>query len=155
MKNHNTLYNFISEHCVNVRPCNFLVSNFIYKGNINFRVEIDMDTEVRLVRYHSLRVVMEEDNVKIYYNTDNAKVYHGEEEQFLIIDKNLIPCIKKLQNIYPKFVEVDQLPGDDNIAKAQLVSDLWERGLLVTNGPLASVSDGENSSDEDISDSSF
>lgn len=109
-----------------------------------------MDTEVRLVRYYSLRLVKEEDSTKIYYNTDNAKVYHGEEEQFLLIDNKLIPCIKKLQNIYPDFIEVENLPGEDNIAKAQFVSDLWERGLLVTNGPLPSVSEDDNLSDEMI-----
>lgn len=107
-----------------------------------------MDTEVRLVRYHALRLVIEDSNAKIYYNTDNAKVYHGEEEQCLTIDTVLIPCIKELQNIYPQFVEVENLPGDDNIAKAQLVSDLWERGLLVTNGPLPSFSEDNISSDE-------
>lgn len=111
-----------------------------------------MDTEIRLVRYHSLRLVVD-DSVKIYYNTDNAKVYHGEEEQFLLIDEVLIPCIKKLQNIYPKFIEVEKLPGDDNIGKAQLVSDLWERGLLVTNGSLPNFSEDDVFSDE-ISDSS-
>lgn len=110
-----------------------------------------MDTEVRLVRYHSLRLVIE-DTAIIYYSTDNAKFYHGEEEQCLSIDNSLIPCIKKLQNIYPEFIQVESLPGDDNIAKAQLVSDLWEKGLLVTNGSLPSFSDDFH--DEDTSDSS-
>lgn len=118
-----------------------------------FRVEIGMDTEVRLVRYHSLRLVIGDEGAKIYYNTDNAKVYHEEEEQFLIIDNSLIPCIKKLQNIYPEFIEVEKLPGKDNMSKAYLVSDLWERGLLVTNGPLPSFSEDELISDG-MSDSS-
>lgn len=109
-----------------------------------------MDTEVRLVRYHALRLVIE-DTAKIYYITDNAKVYHGEEEQFLSIDNIMVPCIKKLQNIYPEFIEVEKLPGDDNIAKAQLVSDLWERGLLVTNGALPSFSDDIVSDENDSS----
>lgn len=115
-------------------------------SQIFYRVEIGMDTEVRLLRYYCLRLVVEED-VKIYYNTDNAKVYHGEEEQFLIISSELIPCIKKLQNSYPEFVAVENLPIEDNIQKAQLVADLWERGLLVTNGPLLPVSDGSDEED--------
>lgn len=126
-------------------------SSMCDKCNFIFRVEIGMDTEVRLVRYHSLRLVIE-DSAKIYYNTDNAKFYHGEEEQFLSIDNTLVPCIKKLQNIYPEFIEVENLPGDDNIAKAQLVSDLWEKGLLVTNGALPSFSD--DFIDDDMSDTS-
>lgn len=111
------------------------------------RVEIEADTEVRLLRYHCLRLVVEED-AKIYYNVDNAKVYHGEEEQFLVVDSDLVPCIKELQNNYPKFMSVEQLPCNDYIKKAQLVSDLWEKGLLVTNGPLNQISDGENEEDE-------
>lgn len=103
-----------------------------------------MDTEVRLLRYYCLRLVVEEDTVKIYYNTDNAKVYHGEEEQFLVLSNELMPCIKKLQNSYPEFVAVEDLPINDNIQKAQLVADLWERGLLVTNGPLLPISDGSD-----------
>lgn len=108
-----------------------------------------MDTEVRLVRYYSLRLVVEDGSSKIYYNTDNAKFYHGEDEQFLEIDNNLIPCIEKLQNTYPKFIQVEDLPIEDNIAKAQLVSDLWERGLLVTNGPLPSFSADEPEDESD------
>ncbi|XP_056635922.1 ribosomal oxygenase 1 isoform X1 [Diorhabda sublineata] len=121
--------------------------DYMKDGKIFNRVEIDMDTEIRLLRYHCIRLVIEQDSPKIYYNTENAKYYHGEEEQYLIIDHNLTPCIKALQTNYPKFLKVDDLPvidGDDAI-KAQLVSDLWERGLLVTNGHLGTISDDENS----------
>ncbi|CAH1174149.1 unnamed protein product [Phaedon cochleariae] len=120
--------------------------DFMRDGKIYNRIEIGMDTEVRLVRYHCLRLVVE-DVPKIYYNTENAKYYHGEEEQFLVIDHDLTSCVAKLQNDYPEFTRVEDLPTEDGIAKAQLVSDLWERGLLVTNGPLTALSDGE---DEDI-----
>ncbi|KAG5885569.1 hypothetical protein JTB14_003767 [Gonioctena quinquepunctata] len=122
--------------------------DYMKDGKICNRVEIGMDTEVRLVRYHCLRLVVEEDVPKIYYNTENAKVYHGEEEQFLTVDHGLIPCIEKLQKSYPRFIRVENLPVEDSLAKAQLVSDFWERGLLVTNGPLMAVSDGEGESDE-------
>ncbi|KAJ8945086.1 hypothetical protein NQ318_005266 [Aromia moschata] len=129
--------------------------DFMKEGKILNRVEIDMDTEVRLLRYHCLRLVVEDDIPKIYYNTDNAKAYHGEEEQFVTIDHKLIPGIEILQNRYPAFIRVEEIPVEDDVAKAQLVSDLWERGLLVTNGPLHCFSDeetGEDVCDEDIGD---
>nr|XP_023028175.1 ribosomal oxygenase 1-like [Leptinotarsa decemlineata] len=129
--------------------------DFMKDGKVFNRVEIGMDTEVRLVRYHCLRLVMEGDIPKIYYNTENAKVYHGEEEQVLTIDRNMIPCVKKLQNSYPKFIQVEDLLGEDSLAKAQLVSDFWERGLLVTNGPLLSVSEEENEEADKMSESSL
>nr|CAI5868731.1 unnamed protein product [Callosobruchus analis] len=114
------------------------------------KVEIGMDTEVRLVRYHSIRVVLE-DLPKIYYNIDNARVYHGEEEQVLTLDEELLPCVRALQNQYPKFVKVEELPGQDHLAKARLVSDLWEKGLLVTNGPLNPVGDDASTTEEEES----
>ncbi|CAH2008944.1 unnamed protein product [Acanthoscelides obtectus] len=122
--------------------------DFMRDGKILNRVEIGMDTEVRLVRYHSIRVVIE-DCPKIYYNLDNARVYHGEEEQSLMIDEELLPCVTALQNHYPKFLKVDDLPGEDHLAKARLVSDFWEKGLLVTNGPLEPVGDDGGSTTED------
>uniref|UniRef100_V5GN51 Bifunctional lysine-specific demethylase and histidyl-hydroxylase n=1 Tax=Anoplophora glabripennis TaxID=217634 RepID=V5GN51_ANOGL len=130
-----------------IRHTSKLDGDFMKSGKIFNRVEVGMDTQVRLLRYHCLRLVVEEDTVKLYYNTDNAKVYHGEEEQFLVISNELTPCIKKLQNSYPEFVAVEDLPNEDGIQKAQLVADLWERGLLVTNGPLLPISD--ESGDED------
>ncbi|KAJ8913459.1 hypothetical protein NQ315_013838 [Exocentrus adspersus] len=115
--------------------------DYMTDGKVFNRVEIDMDTEVRLLRYHCLRLVVEGESAKIFYNTDNSKAYHDEEEQFLNISFELIPCIKKLQNSYPEFTTVENLPVEDNVGKAQLVSDLWERGLLITNGPLSSTGD--------------
>nr|CAH7755253.1 unnamed protein product [Callosobruchus chinensis] len=124
--------------------------DFMRDGKVLNRVEIGMDTEVRLVRYHSIRVVLE-DPPKIYYNIDNARVYHGEEEQVLSIDEELLPCVRALQNRYPKFVKVEELPGEDHLVKARLVSDLWEKGLLVTNGPLDPVGDDGSSTEEEES----
>lgn len=99
-------------------------------------MEIGLDTKVRLLRYHCLRLVPNESTANIYYCTDNAKVYHGEEEQWLEIEKPLISVVKTLQNSYPNYVEVESLPGSDVNSKLQLISDLWEKGLLVTEEPL-------------------
>ncbi|CAG9865116.1 unnamed protein product [Phyllotreta striolata] len=125
--------------------------DFMQDGKIVNRIEIGMDTQIRLVRFYCLRLVVDGDSAKIYYSTENAKYYHGEEEQFLSIDLGLVPCIKKLQRMYPNYIEVEDLPIEDGVAKAQLVSDLWERGLLVTNGPLP-LAFGD---DDDHDDGSF
>ncbi|XP_028137779.2 ribosomal oxygenase 1 isoform X2 [Diabrotica virgifera virgifera] len=111
--------------------------------NIRFRAEIDMDTEVRLLRYFCLRLVTDEKCSKLYYNTENAKIYHGEEEQVLEIDSDLIPTIEMLQSTYPKFTNVQRLVenNNSNMATIQLVSDLWEHGLLITNNSLTTGTD--------------
>lgn len=94
------------------------------------------DTMVRFTRYHTQRLVAEESGVRIYYCTENANVYHGEEEQFLDLDKSSVDTITALQSIYPHYISIEELPGKDQIKKIQVISDLWERGLIVTNEPL-------------------
>ncbi|KAF2884100.1 hypothetical protein ILUMI_22068 [Ignelater luminosus] len=114
-------------------------------GKVCNKGEIHLDLKVRLLRYHCLRLVKEEEetenSIRIYYCTENAKYYHGEEQQFLVIDKTLASAVKYLINQYPKFVEVKSIPLEDDTEKMQIVSDLWEKGLLVTEKPLASSSD--------------
>jgi hypothetical protein len=78
---------------------------------------------------------------KLYYNTENAAVYHGEEEQWLELDPCMIPTISMLQNTYPCYIEVEKLPMEDESVKMQLIADLWERGLLVSEEPLESIDD--------------
>ncbi|CAG9831345.1 unnamed protein product [Diabrotica balteata] len=111
------------------------------EGKIFNRAEFDMDTEVRLLRYFCVRLVIDEECSKLYYNTENAKMYHGEEEQVLVIEFNLIPTIEMLQSTYPKFTNIKSLVvnNNSNIETIQLVSDLWERGLLITNNSVTTV----------------
>lgn len=89
---------------------------------------------MRLVRYHCIRLVVDDEGSppKLYYNTENAKVYHGDEEQWLELDNTMVETIKTLQNAYPNYVQVQDLPLND----ISVVSDLWEHGILVTSEPL-------------------
>lgn len=105
-------------------------------GIVSNIVSFSPDTMVRLTRYYSQRLVVEESAVKIYYCTENANVYHGEEEQYLELDHSLIPAITALQNKYPLYVNIESLPGSDEVKKIQAISDLWERGLIITKDPL-------------------
>ncbi|XP_076275972.1 bifunctional lysine-specific demethylase and histidyl-hydroxylase NO66 [Rhynchophorus ferrugineus] len=123
--------------------------DYMKNGKVYNRFEISSDVSVRLLRYYVVRVVKEEDSYKLYYCTENAKSYHGEEEQWLEIDSALVIGIEVLQKKYPEFISVEDIPIQDEQAKLQLVSDLWERGLLVTESPLLNISsdvDSENSS---------
>lgn len=101
-----------------------------------FRVTFEPDTEVRLLRYHCLRITKEEDKAKIYYCTENAKVYHEEEEQMLEIDPSHLCIIETLQKAYPDYVQIANLPISDDLIKFQIISDFWEHGLIVTKEPL-------------------
>lgn len=111
----------------------------IDKGKIYDKIDLNLNVEVRLLRYHCIRLVNDqsEDGLKIYYNTDNAKYYHGEELQFLVIDCMYEDAIKCLIHAYPNYVQIGKLPLDGDSDKIQIVSDLWEKGLLVTRFPLS------------------
>lgn len=81
---------------------------------------------------------------KIYYNTENSRVYHGEEEQFLEIEMVLVPAVCHLISNFPDYVAIEELPIGDEALKIQVVSDLWERGLVVTKEKLRCVDDVED-----------
>ncbi|KAF5274276.1 hypothetical protein FQR65_LT04394 [Abscondita terminalis] len=119
----------------------------ISDGKIYDSVNIDLHVEVRLLRYHCLRLVKDDDdegNLRIYYNLDNAKYYHGEELQFLVIDDHFANAVKCLITSYPNFVKIKSLPLRKDTDKMQIVSDLWEKGLLVTKTPLPYHVDSTN-----------
>lgn len=100
---------------------------------------MDPDTQIRLLRYYSIRLVHNDnESPKLYYNTENANVFHGEEEQWLELDHGMVPAIEKLQSTYPNYIAVDDLPIDDIALKTRLAADLWEHGILVTADSMAS-----------------
>jgi len=106
------------------------------------RVEIDPDTKVRLVRSTAVRLVQEdEDVIKVYYSTENTREYHEVEEQFLEVDSDLAPGIDCLITSYPQWIKVEDLPIEDLESRMRVVSDLWEKGILITSLPLESKYD--------------
>jgi len=99
------------------------------------RVEIDPDTMVRLIRSTAVRMVQEEDVIKVYYSTENTREYHEAEEQYLEIDADLAPAVDFLVTNYPSWSKVEDLPVDDLEARMRVVGDLWEKGILITAEP--------------------
>ncbi|XP_076635478.1 bifunctional lysine-specific demethylase and histidyl-hydroxylase NO66 [Colletes latitarsis] len=105
-------------------------------GIVENRVEIEPDTRIRLVRSHCIRLVNENDTFRVYYSSENTKEYHEYEPQFLEVGEVFVPAIKKMILQYPEFIRVEDLPieGEDN--RIQIVKDLWEKCLVVTDNPL-------------------
>ncbi|GBP72357.1 Bifunctional lysine-specific demethylase and histidyl-hydroxylase NO66 [Eumeta japonica] len=110
-------------------------------GIVTQRVEIGPDTRIRLLRKNILRMVMEEDGIKLYYHTDNSLEYQGMELQYLEINEDLAPAIETLIELYPEYVSVENLNIDDEAGKVQVAKDLWERGLVMTEYPLENIDD--------------
>lgn len=92
-----------------------------------------MDTKVKLLKANILRLVDEDDSLRVYFHSDNSKEYHEYEPTFMEIDEDDSPVITMLTNEYPKFVAVKDLPVDDEERKLAIVMDLWNKGLLATD----------------------
>ncbi|XP_013141669.1 PREDICTED: bifunctional lysine-specific demethylase and histidyl-hydroxylase NO66 [Papilio polytes] len=109
-------------------------------GKVINRVEMNLDTKVRLLRKNILRMVSE-DTIKIYYYTENSLEYHGHELSFLEIDEELAPAVETLITTYPEYVSIENLDVPNESDKMQIVDALWARGLLMTEYPLDVVFD--------------
>uniref|UniRef100_A0A0A1WL93 Bifunctional lysine-specific demethylase and histidyl-hydroxylase n=1 Tax=Zeugodacus cucurbitae TaxID=28588 RepID=A0A0A1WL93_ZEUCU len=98
--------------------------------------EIDERTNVRLLRANIMRLVQEEEKVRIYYYLDNSKEYCEYEPNFIEIEPEEAASVEVLIRSYPQYVGVSQLPLEDDERKVQMVTALWERGLLMTEKPF-------------------
>lgn len=110
-------------------------------GIVKDRVEIQLDTKVRLLRANIIRMVSEEGVIRIYHYVENSKEYHANEPQYLEIDSEIAPGIETLITAYPQYVSVEQLECQNDTDKIQIASDLWEKGILMTEYPLDFLED--------------
>ncbi|KAM7347054.1 bifunctional lysine-specific demethylase and histidyl-hydroxylase NO66 isoform 2-T3 [Cochliomyia hominivorax] len=98
--------------------------------------DIDERTNVRLLRANILRLVEEEEKIRIYYYLDNSKEYCEYEPNFIEIEAMEAASIEVLIKSYPQYVGVSQLPLPSDDQKITLVTALWERGLLMMEKPF-------------------
>uniref|UniRef100_A0A182YS50 Bifunctional lysine-specific demethylase and histidyl-hydroxylase n=1 Tax=Anopheles stephensi TaxID=30069 RepID=A0A182YS50_ANOST len=111
-------------------------------GNYEFRPDgtvwcarpIDDRSSVRLLRRNILRLVSEEDKLRIYYHTDNSREYHQYEANFLELDHETALGVELLIKMYPRYVLVSSLPVEDRL---EFIRSLWEKGLIVCRRPDA------------------
>jgi len=111
------------------------------KSAVVNRVEIDPDTQIRLIRSTAVRLVTEDNTVRLYFSTENSREYHQVEEQFLEIGEELAPAVEFLVTSYPEYVKVEQLPVADLMDRMKVAGDLWEKNLIMTSEPLDSKYD--------------
>uniref|UniRef100_A0A182JP86 Bifunctional lysine-specific demethylase and histidyl-hydroxylase n=1 Tax=Anopheles christyi TaxID=43041 RepID=A0A182JP86_9DIPT len=109
-------------------------------GNYEFRADgtvrcarpIDDHSSVRLLRRNILRLVSEEEKLRIYYHTDNSREYHQYEANFLELDHETALGVELLIKMYPRYVLVSSLPVEDRL---EFIRSLWEKGLIVCRRP--------------------
>uniref|UniRef100_A0AAG5CXX0 Bifunctional lysine-specific demethylase and histidyl-hydroxylase n=1 Tax=Anopheles atroparvus TaxID=41427 RepID=A0AAG5CXX0_ANOAO len=111
-------------------------------GNYEFRADgtvqcvrpIEEQSSVRLLRRNILRLVSEEDKLRIYYHTDNSREYHQYEANFLELDHETALGVELLIKMYPRYIPVASLPVEDRL---EFIRSLWEKGLIVCRRPTA------------------
>lgn len=108
-------------------------------GKVTNRVEIGLDTRVRLLRKNILRMVSEEECIRLYYYTENSLEYHANEPPYLEIEEDLAPAIETLITSYPEYVTVENLEIPKDSDKLNIADALWGRGLIMTEYPLESI----------------
>ncbi|ALC48872.1 CG2982 [Drosophila busckii] len=98
--------------------------------------EITEQTSVRLLRANILRLMAEDSSLRIYYYVDNALEYCKYEANFMEIEPTEAGAVELLLTTYPKYIKVSQLPLRSAERRVEVVTALWERGLLMTEKPF-------------------
>ncbi|XP_076464273.1 ribosomal oxygenase 1-like isoform X2 [Babylonia areolata] len=116
-------------------------------------VELEPDTTVRIIRHGVLRMLTEEDEVRIYHSLENARVYHGNTPQYIEISSEMAPAVEYLIDVYPEYVPIECLPLETLEEKLSIASTLYDKGLLMTEEPLKTMydegSDSEGEGDDE------
>lgn len=110
--------------------------DIMVNGIVKNCADITLETRIRLLRTHCIRLIEEDGIYRIYYSTENSKEYHEYEPQFLEIIADFVPGIQKIIISYPNFICVKELPIENDDVKIQIVKDLWEKNLVITDTPL-------------------
>ena len=63
-----------------------------------------------MVKVIFFRLIEENGEFNLYYSCENSNEYHEYELQFLEVDLEFVPAIKKLIKKYPKYIKVADLP---------------------------------------------
>lgn len=117
--------------------------DMLVNGDVVNHTELNLDTEVRLLRYYCVRLVREEDGIKLYYTTENGLEYTDENVgHFVTLEEKHVPLIEALVNFYPNYCKIEDFPCEETTA-IDVITDLWELGLIVTRKPLISYDDPE------------
>ncbi|KAA0191349.1 Lysine-specific demethylase NO66, partial [Fasciolopsis buskii] len=136
-------------------------------------VELEPDTEIRLVRWSAFRVmrtrISSESNkidvdatdanesgdqeepdilVAMYHSLDNTNVYKEYDLKELALELKLLPAVDCLAKAFPDFVAIEDLPLATIEEKMEVAIGLYDAGLVVTRYPL----EAKDSCDEETED---
>ncbi|KAH9499629.1 Ribosomal oxygenase 1 [Bulinus truncatus] len=97
-------------------------------------------------------LLTEDEKVRIYYNVENQRVYRTGEPNFIEITAELAPAVEFLINVYPEYTTIESLPSENITEQLNIVTILYEKGLLITGEPLETTYDepGDETDDGEL-----
>jgi len=119
------------------------------EGRVAGVVELQPDTEVKLMRKRVARLIMENDAVWVFYAAENKRLYHARDPMCFEIPAEQAENVEALMHAYPSSLKVEDLPAGSLEEKLTTVNALYDRGLVMTSETLDT---NWMYSDDDISD---
>ncbi|XP_055380472.1 bifunctional lysine-specific demethylase and histidyl-hydroxylase NO66 isoform X2 [Condylostylus longicornis] len=100
-------------------------------GEVMSNIEITLQNRIRILRAHILRLVEEQDALRIYFYTNNSKQYKEFEPNFIEIEPECADAIEILIKCYPGYVYISDLPLKDDEVKLSFCQALFDNGLIM------------------------
>jgi len=122
------------------------------EGRVGGVVELDPEAAVKILTKKSLRIVMENEAVWVFYATENLRTWHKRDPMCFEIPADQAENVEALIHAYPEFVKIDDLPAGTQEEKLTTVNALYDRGLVVTRETLDSnwmYSDDDSGDDDE------
>jgi len=123
------------------------------QGRVGGVVELDPETPVKILTKKSLRIVMENEAVWVFYASENLRTWRKRDPMCFEIPADQAENVEALIHAYPEFVKIDDLPAGTLEEKLTTVNALYDRGLVVTKETLDGnwmYSDDDDDSEEEL-----
>jgi len=123
------------------------------QGRVGGVVELEPETPVKILTKKSLRIVMENEAVWVFYASENLRTWRKRDPMCFEIPADQAENVEALIHAYPEFVKIDDLPAGTQEEKLTTVNALYDRGLVVTKETLDGnwmYSDDDDDSEEEL-----
>lgn len=98
--------------------------------------ELDLGTEVKIIRPGIARVITDEDGTHVHYTVENSRQYKEIPLKRIELPGEMTDAAEFLLNSNSDYVKVKDVPLEDNESKVTLARQLYNLGLLRTKNPL-------------------
>jgi len=98
--------------------------------------ELELETEVKIIRPGIARVIVDEDGTHVHYTIENSRQYKEMPLKRIELPNEMTDAAEFLLNSNIDYVKVKDVPFNDSDAKVTLARQLYNLGLLRTKHPL-------------------